>query len=213
MLFWFPAYSEGEKPMIRATPDSPRMFDSDLVNLFSRTHPAAVLALYVPGSLVPFAYGLLRCHTGVVQAVGLFVAGFVTWTLTEYWLHRLAFHFEVRSPIGERFYFLIHGVHHKWPRDKYRLVMPPAVSLTLYVLFGALFLFVFGMRFAWPFFAGFVAGYLLYDMSHYAIHHFRPRTRYGRRLKRHHMLHHFMDSNRRYGVSTWVWDSVFGTLD
>ena len=199
--------------MMRATPDSPRMFASDLIDLFSRTHPAVVPALYIPGSLVPLAYGLLRYHTGALQTLSLFGAGFIAWTLTEYWLHRLLFHFDFHTDAGERAYFLIHGVHHKWPKDMYRLVMPPAVSLSLYVLFGTLFLVVFGHRFGWPFHSGFVAGYLVYDMSHYAIHHFRPRTSYGRRLRRHHLLHHFKDSRRRFGVSTWVWDSVFGTLE
>ncbi len=41
--------------------------------------------------------------------------------------------------------------------------------------------------------AGFLAGYLLYDMTHYYLHHHKPRTRVGRWLRELHMRHHFQD--------------------
>jgi dihydroceramide fatty acyl 2-hydroxylase len=198
--------------MMRATPESPRMFDRDLFDVFSRTHPMAVPILYVPGTLLPLLYGVLRYDVGFAGALALFAAGFVSWTLTEYWLHRLVFHFPARGSVGKRIHFLIHGVHHEWVRDKYRLVMPPAVSLTLYLAFALLFHAIMGPRWMWPFHAGFVAGYLVYDMTHYATHHLRPRSRWGRLLRRQHFLHHFNDETRCYGVSSPVWDWVFGTM-
>jgi sterol desaturase/sphingolipid hydroxylase (fatty acid hydroxylase superfamily) len=91
-------------------------------------------------------------------------------------------------------------------------VMPPAVSITLYVVFAVLFRAVLGPRWMWPFHAGFVAGYLVYDMTHYATHHLRPRTRWGRLLRRHHFMHHFRDEGQRFGVSSPLWDWVFGTM-
>jgi sterol desaturase/sphingolipid hydroxylase (fatty acid hydroxylase superfamily) len=198
--------------MMRATPESPRMFDRDLFDVFSRTHPAIVPILYVPGAALPLIYGIVRQQVSVLAAAGLFSTGFISWTLTEYWLHRLVFHYPARGPIGARIHFYIHGVHHQWVKDKYRLVMPPAVSLTLYFLFAVLFHALFGPRWAWPFHSGFVAGYLAYDMTHYATHHLRPRTRWGQLLRKHHFLHHFKDDNQRFGVSTPVWDWVFGTI-
>src|SRR5262245_61926384 len=105
------------------------MFESDFLDLFSRTHPAIVPLLYVPGSAVLFALSLGYAHLSWLTSAGLFVAGFFSWTLAEYWLHRTVFHWEPGGKWGERFHFLVHGVHHKWPRDRYRLVMPPAVSL------------------------------------------------------------------------------------
>jgi sterol desaturase/sphingolipid hydroxylase (fatty acid hydroxylase superfamily) len=108
-------------------------------------------------------------------------------------------------------HFLVHGVHHKWPRDKYRLVMPPAVSISLFFIFLAIFLVLFGATYAWAVHAGYTAGYMTYDMTHYYIHHFNPKSDYGRRLKKHHMLHHFKDDTKRFAVSNMVWDRVFGT--
>jgi sterol desaturase/sphingolipid hydroxylase (fatty acid hydroxylase superfamily) len=196
--------------MMKATPESPRMFDSDLVDLFSRTHPAIVPLLFVPGSAW-LVWRSIAGGVGALETAGLFVAGVVAWSLSEYWLHRLFFHWKPPGKWGERMHFLVHGVHHTWPKDKYRLVMPPAVSIALYFVFLGIFFVVLGPVYMWGFHAGYVFGYMLYDLTHYYIHHFTPRTEYGRTLKKHHMLHHFKDSSNRYGVSSMVWDHVFGT--
>jgi sterol desaturase/sphingolipid hydroxylase (fatty acid hydroxylase superfamily) len=197
--------------LIRETPESPRMFQSDLVDLFSRTHPAIVPILFVPGACVLFAYSLLRTDLGWIATAALALAGFVSWTFAEYWLHRLFFHWKPKGAWGERMHFLVHGVHHTWPRDKYRLVMPPAVSISLYFIFLGLFWVTLGPRYTWGFHSGFVVGYMFYDLTHYYLHHFNPRSEYGRRLKKNHMLHHFKDHTRRFCVSNLVWDRFFGT--
>ena len=187
------------------------MFESDVVDLFSRTHWAIVPILFVPGGVVLFAMSIQR-GVGWLTTLGLAAAGFVLWTLAEYWLHRLFFHWQPPGKWGERMHFLVHGVHHKWPRDKYRLVMPPAVSISLYFIFLGIWYVVLGNRWVWGFESGFVAGYMFYDLTHYYIHHVNPTTEYGRRLKKNHMLHHFKDHGSRFAVSNIVWDKIFGTV-
>jgi sterol desaturase/sphingolipid hydroxylase (fatty acid hydroxylase superfamily) len=199
--------------MLKASPDSPRMFESDFVDFFSRTHPAIVPILFVPASSALLWYSVARAGVGVFTTAGLFVLGGLTWTIVEYWLHRTFFHWLPRNSWGERMHFLVHGVHHTWPRDKYRLVMPPAVSISLFWIFLGIFSVVVGRPFVWGFHAGFVVGYMTYDLTHYYIHHFSPRSEYGRTLKKHHMLHHFKDHGSRFGVSSRMWDHVFGTLE
>jgi dihydroceramide fatty acyl 2-hydroxylase len=126
-------------------------------------------------------------------------------------LHRLVFHFEPDHGIGARMHWIIHGIHHEHPNDPMRLVMPPAVSIPLGALvFGALYV-VLGKRYAPGVGAGFFAGYLAYDMLHYYVHHFRPRSRVGRALRERHMRHHFQDDTRGFGISAPYWDEVFGT--
>ena len=198
--------------MLHASPNSPRMFESDLIDFFSRTHPLVVPILYVPGSTIPFVYGICILKLSLAKSLGLFGLGIISWTLTEYWLHRAVFHFMPNGPWSKRVHFWIHGVHHQWPKDKYRLVMPPAVSIALYFLFGLLFGLMFGSNWMWAFQSGFVAGYLVYDMTHFATHHLRPLTAWGRQVQRHHLLHHGKDSHQRFGVSTPLWDWVFGTM-
>jgi sterol desaturase/sphingolipid hydroxylase (fatty acid hydroxylase superfamily) len=197
--------------MMKATPESPRMFESDIVDFFSRTHPAVVPILFVPASGWLLWQSVSYAQLSVGITVSLFAAGAIGWTLSEYWLHRLFFHWQPGGKWGERMHFLVHGVHHTWPRDKYRLVMPPAVSITLFFAFLGLFYLLLGTTYMWAVHAGYVFGYMVYDMTHYYIHHFNPMTEYGRRLKKHHMLHHFKDPTNRFGVSAMVWDHVFGT--
>jgi sterol desaturase/sphingolipid hydroxylase (fatty acid hydroxylase superfamily) len=186
------------------------MFESDFIDFFSRTHPIVVPLLYVPASAYLCWYSVQTHGISVGTTALLVVLGFVAWTLSEYWLHRLFFHWQPGGVWGERMHFLVHGVHHKWPHDRYRLVMPPAVSITLFVIFITLWVALFG-SYGWAFHAGYTVGYMYYDLTHYCLHHFRPMTAYGIRLKKHHMLHHFKESDRRYGVSSKLWDYVFGT--
>jgi sterol desaturase/sphingolipid hydroxylase (fatty acid hydroxylase superfamily) len=196
---------------MRATPESPRMFESDFIDLFSRTPWTIVPILFVPGAAFLFWGGLHYTDLGVLAMLGLTLGGFAFWTFSEYWLHRLFFHWEPGGKWGERMHFLVHGVHHKWPKDKYRLVMPPAVSISLYFIFGTLFYYTLGPRLTWGVHCGYVIGYMFYDITHYYIHHFNPKSAYGLRLKKNHMLHHFKSHDERFGVSNMVWDKVFGT--
>ena len=197
--------------MPKASPESPPMFESNFIDYFSRTHFSIVPILYVPGSAVLIWYSLARAGLSPWLTSGLVLLGFGSWTLTEYWLHRTFFHWQPGGKWGERMHFLVHGVHHTWPRDKYRLVMPPAVSITLYCTFLGFFLLVAGKTYGPALHAGYVIGYMYYDLMHYYLHHGRPKSDYHKELKRHHMVHHFKDPTRRYGVSSKFWDYVFRT--
>jgi sterol desaturase/sphingolipid hydroxylase (fatty acid hydroxylase superfamily) len=143
--------------------------------------------------------------------VGLVLGGYAFWTLTEYWMHRLVFHFEPEEGIGARLHWIIHGVHHDHPNDPLRLVMPPSVSIPLALGFWGLFILVLGTPWAHIFMAGFLTGYLAYDMTHYHVHHHHPRTRLGKLIRELHMRHHFQDDTKGFGVSAPFWDYVFGT--
>jgi sterol desaturase/sphingolipid hydroxylase (fatty acid hydroxylase superfamily) len=92
-----------------------------------------------------------------------------------------------------------------------RLVMPPSVSIPLASLFVWAFYAILGSPAFLPFSAAFLAGYLGYDMLHYHVHHHRPKTALGKRLRELHMRHHFQNHERGYGVSAPFWDHVFGT--
>lgn len=198
--------------MLRATPESPRMFQSDFLDLFSRTHWSVVPLIWIPVSLLMLFYSVTRTPAGLGVSLALAASGFVFWTFLEYWLHRLFFHWQPGGKWGERMHFLVHGVHHTWPKDKYRLVMPPAVSISLFFIFLGLFYPLFGSTYVWAWHGGFTLGYVFYDVTHYWLHHYTPKSGYGRRLKKNHMLHHFEDHDSRFCVSNMVWDKIFGTL-
>jgi dihydroceramide fatty acyl 2-hydroxylase len=188
---------------------SPPMFDSRILDALSRVHPAVPVVIFGPAVVMLFAWGL--SSVSVLVSIGLFAGGYAFWTLFEYWLHRVVFHFEPDHGFGARLHWIIHGVHHDHPNDPMRLVMPPAVSLPLGGAVFAVLYLIFGSSYAPTIGAGFFAGYLVYDLTHYYLHHFRPRGRLGRALRERHMRHHFQDDTRGFGISAPYWDDVFGT--
>jgi len=188
---------------------SPPMFESRVLDALSRVHPAVPVIIFLPAIIAMAAWGFSEHSVPVVLA--LIVAGYALWTLFEYWLHRLVFHFEPDKGLGARLHWIIHGVHHDHPNDPMRLVMPPAVSVPLAAaVFFVMYLAV-GSGYAPSLAAGFFAGYLIYDMTHYYLHHFRPHGRLGRMLRERHMRHHFQDDTRGFGISAPYWDEVFRT--
>ena len=185
------------------------MFDSDLLDRLSRVHPIVPVVIFLPA--ITLLAGTALERLGALEAIAWFGGGYVFWTLTEYWLHRVIFHFEPEEGVGARLHWIMHGVHHDHPNDPMRLVMPPSVSVPLSAVFYLGFYVSLGSTYALAFGAGFFFGYLFYDMTHYYVHHFRPHGRLGRRLRELHMRHHFQDDTRGFGVSAPWWDHAFGT--
>ncbi len=190
---------------------SPRLFESDLLDKLSRVHHLTPVILYVPIVLGLLVYSL-TLNSFALVLLGVII-GYLGWTLTEYFGHRYLFHtvFPLPFGLGPRFQFLIHGVHHIYPNDPLRLVMPPLLSGPIMLIALTLSRLLFGASFAWPALAGFIAGYVIYDCVHFWTHHGQPKSDFGRMVKRLHMLHHFRDAEKGFGVHAIWWDYVFGT--
>jgi len=190
-----------------------RMFKSDFFEWFSRIHPATPFVTYLP-VIAYFFYRIGHRHDLSWPSVfGVVLTGLLVWSFAEYILHRYVFHFVRDAEWTKKVHFFLHGVHHDFPSDKDRLVMPLGASLPMAVLFYSLFYFLTGgVRFAEPLYIGFAFGYLCYDGGHYAIHHFKQTTRVGKFLKKHHMKHHHGDNFGGFGVSSPLWDLVFQTM-
>jgi sterol desaturase/sphingolipid hydroxylase (fatty acid hydroxylase superfamily) len=187
-----------------------RMFESDFFEFFSHIHPWQPPVIYVP-LILYLSYRSFEESVGIGSFAALYMAGALFWSFAEYALHRKVFHFKASSRFGKRFFWLLHGVHHDWPNDKLRLVFPPTVSLPLAAIFFGLFTLIAGDERRYALMAGFASGYLSYDMIHYWVHHFSPKSRAGKFLRRHHMAHHFKHTETGYGVSSPLWDYVFGS--
>jgi dihydroceramide fatty acyl 2-hydroxylase len=188
---------------------SPPMFESRVLDSLSRVHPVVPVLIFVPAIVALLVWGLEAVSVG--GALALALGGYALWTLFEYWLHRLVFHFEPDAGIGARLHWIIHGVHHDHPNDPLRLVMPPAVSVPIGGLVFVALYAIFGRHYAPALAAGFFAGYLVYDLTHYYLHHFRPRGPIARILRERHMRHHFQDETCGFGISAPYWDDVFRT--
>ncbi len=187
-----------------------RMFKSDFMESLSKVHPSVPLIIFLP-VIGFFLYKSVEFQISFGNILLLIVLGIFIWSFTEYTLHRFIFHFNFKSQFGKKIHFIFHGVHHYYPMDSRRLVMPPSVSVPLAVLFYFLFQAILGMVFVAPFFIGFLTGYLFYDLTHYAVHHFNIHNKFWLALKKHHMRHHFQNPELGYGVSSPMWDYVVGT--
>jgi dihydroceramide fatty acyl 2-hydroxylase len=199
-------------------PQSMRLFKSDFLEFFTHISPVTIIILWVPVTTYLLVNAILAAQPGAFPwyVPAAFIIGLFLWTLAEYTLHRFLFHHQPRTAKAERIFFLFHGVHHAQPQDKTRLVMPFPVSIPMALLFYGLFSLVLGTwlkanQWINPMSAGFLAGYLTYDLMHYAQHHFPMRSGYAKYIKRYHMAHHYKSPSTRYGVSSPIWDWVFGT--
>ncbi len=190
--------------------ESVPMFESKFMEFFSHIHPATPVILYVPVIVYLLYRALAPGQMPILAVMVLFLIGVLMWTLLEYMVHRYVFHYEPKSRPGKALHFIIHGVHHDYPNDASRLVLPPVISVPMAVLFYFLFAFTFG-QFAPAISAGFGTGYVCYDMIHYATHHFPMRSRVGLWLKQYHLRHHYKDDEAGFGVSSPLWDYIFGT--
>jgi 4-hydroxysphinganine ceramide fatty acyl 2-hydroxylase len=115
------------------------------------------------------------------------------------------------TPLKAKIQYTVHGVHHEFPKDKDRLAMPPLLAL-VYVVF-----FFFAIRFllgegVFAFGPGMLMGYARYLFVHYAVHAYQPPKNFLKILWVHHAIHHYKDPERAYGVSSPLWDYVFGTM-
>jgi sterol desaturase/sphingolipid hydroxylase (fatty acid hydroxylase superfamily) len=208
-----------------------RMFKSDIREVLSHVPPWAPHAIFLP--VVGFALAAAFRTASPARVGALLLGGLLLWTLLEYVIHRSIFHppqwieDDTRRVVGSlapdqavlpalptlrhKFYFVVHGVHHDYPNDSTRLVMPPSVSIPLSAIFFLVFLGLFGAA-APAVFAGFIAGYLVYDTIHFVVHHAGGSWALVRALKRRHFRHHYADSSHDFGVSSPLWDVVLGTL-
>ena len=157
--------------------ESVPMFSNPLVDFFSRVHYSVPLFIFIPVILFYLYQSVFAFHYSFFQIAPLIVFGYLVWTFTEYNMHRFVFHWVPPGKLGQKINFMFHGVHHAYPRDSYRLVMVPAVSVPLAIVFYFTFRWLLALAFGdenlvAPFFVGFVIGYLTYDMTHFALHHF-----------------------------------------
>ncbi len=187
-----------------------RLFKNDFLEMMTKTHPAVVYTMYFPLIIFMLWFGSTRKGIASVAEAGLFVFGALFWTFFEYIMHRFLFHIIAESPRARRFVYTMHGVHHEYPRDRDRLFMPPVPSIILASLIFYLMYLPLGW-YALSFFPGFLFGYILYGSMHYAIHAFSP-PRFMKALWRNHHLHHYKHPDKGFGVSSVLWDVVFGTV-
>ncbi|KZV80757.1 fatty acid-2 hydroxylase [Exidia glandulosa HHB12029] len=172
-----------------------------------KTNPLDTLATLNPviNSISDIAYA---------RTLACFLTGNIIWTLLEYTLHRFLFHIDAwlpDKPVFLTLHFLLHGVHHYLPMDRYRLVMPPPLFMALSFPFTRLGYALFPTAVANGIICGAFTFYVLYDCMHYALHHTQL-PQYMREMKKYHLAHHYKNFELGFGVTSKIWDIVFNTV-
>lgn len=193
-----------------------RLFKNQYLEYLTKTHPLVIWGMYIPVLSFMLYVSASTFFFTVLQTALIFFTGMFFWSLFEYIIHRYVFHFFAERESAKKVVYLIHGNHHQYPRDKERLFMPPVPSLLLAsTVFGLMYLtgYFFGISgYVFAFFPGFIFGYLIYGTMHYAIHACNPPFKWMRALWRNHHLHHYKDEELGFGVSSTLWDHIFGTM-
>ncbi|KAE9600863.1 putative fatty acid hydroxylase [Lupinus albus] len=204
------AYDEWvHQPII--SKESPRLFESNFLEFFTRTVWWVIPIVWVPVAIWSISNSI-RMGLTCPQVTKFVVIGIFVWTFLEYMLHRFLFHVKTKSYWGNTLHYLLHGCHHKHPMDGFRLVFPPAGGVILGILIWYSVKLLCAPSTAPAMFGGMVLGYVVYDCTHYYLHHSKPKNDISKNLKKYHSNHHYRLWNYGFGVTSPMWDLVFGTF-
>jgi len=191
---------------------SKKLFENKFLEKLTRTHIAIPIGLFIVYSAALLYYSITSINSlSGWQTFGLFMAGFFIFTLVEYVMHRYLFHIGTSTKKREKLQYTLHGVHHEYPKDKERLAMPPIMSITIATTLLLVFKLILGdLTFA--FLPGFLVGYASYLSMHYILHIYKAPKGFFNFLWANHAVHHYKDQTKAYGVSSPLWDYIFGTM-
>ena len=173
----------------------------------------ALTPLYFYTAVVLCLFGLTREPLSLSASVLLLTSGLLSWGLLEYVLHRFVFHYDAQSVSGKKLVYAAHLSHHEDPRATDRIfssLMISAPVATAYLLVARIA--TGSWRAASLLFTGLVLGYFYYEWLHFRAHHRRSRLRLFRYLRKYHLLHHYQTPELRFGVSSPLFDIIFGTF-
>lgn len=190
---------------------SAKMFSNPVLEKISRTHISVPIAMFLGLGAYSLYWGMSSTTIGAGTALLLMVVGFLAFTFVEYLMHRFLYHMEPDTKVKDKLQYSMHGVHHDYPKDKDRLAMPPFISF----LYAVILYFVFDLmmgEYAFYFLPGFLIGYAAYLGVHYIVHAYQPPKNFLKVLWVNHAIHHYKDPDVAFGVSTPIWDYVFGTM-
>jgi 4-hydroxysphinganine ceramide fatty acyl 2-hydroxylase len=190
---------------------SATMFKNPILERLTRTHFATPVIFYLTLAAVILIYASIFTGINFLIIIALYICGAFSFSFVEYLIHRFIFHFNARTEKQQEIQYHMHGVHHEFPRDKDRLVMPPVLSALIAVLFFTVFMLTMG-QYTYGFFPGFISGYSFYLLIHYVVHAKKPPSNFLKYWWKHHSLHHYQSVHAAFSVSLPLWDHVFGTM-
>ena len=187
------------------------LFDNPVLEKLTRVNSAVPIMMYYLMSVFLLCYGALCTSLSSLKLSSLFFGGAFFFTFLEYVLHRYVFHMNTDTETRKKIQYNIHGLHHDYPKDKDRLAMPLPASIALALFLYTIFYFIMGEN-TYGFLAGVMIGYSTYLFVHYAVHAYPPPKNFLKGLWINHSVHHYKEGDHAFGVSSPLWDYIFGTM-
>lgn len=188
-----------------------KMFENQAMDKLTTSHASIPISMLVLFGFGFMYWGLYNGMITAVNALILLPTGILTWTLFEYLMHKYFYHMLPTNNLKGWIQYNMHGVHHEFPKDKGRLAMPPLLIIPIAFMFLYLFKLMMG-DLSYAFTPGFLIGYAGYLCVHYIVHAFPPPKNMFKALWINHSIHHYKDPDVAFGVSSPLWDHVFGSL-
>jgi len=201
--------SKEVKPQNKGTK---QLFKNPILEKLTRTHIAVPLVIFFSYAAGLLYWSVTHTSLSIWVTVLLFFVGAIAFTWVEYNVHRYVFHMPTYTKFREKMQYTMHGVHHEFPKDKDRLAMPPILSITIATLLLFIFRLILG-DLVFSFLPGFLVGYAMYLAIHYMVHAYQPPKNFLKYLWINHSVHHYKDGVGVYGVSSPLWDYIYGTMD
>ena len=190
---------------------SKRLFQNPVLEKLTRTHISVPLIIFCTYSAGLLYWSIAHTSLNAVTTVLMFFLGLLAFSWVEYNVHRYAFHMGIDTESKAKIQYTMHGVHHEFPKDKSRLAMPPVLSITLSTLLLLVLRLVLG-DLVFSFLPGFLVGYAGYLSVHYLVHAFQPPKNIFKALWVNHGVHHYKNGESVFGVSSPLWDYIYGTM-
>ena len=190
---------------------SGQLFSNSILERFTRTHIAVPISIFLVYASLLLYWNITHTELNIITSLISFFVGMFAFTWVEYVVHRHVFHMSTYTKFRARLQYTVHGIHHDYPKDKDRLAMPPILSITIATSFLFLLRLILG-DLVFSFLPGFLVGYSLYLVVHYMVHAYPPPRNFLRHLWINHSIHHYKDSEGIYGVSSPLWDYIYGTM-
>jgi dihydroceramide fatty acyl 2-hydroxylase len=164
---------------------------------------------------VALSLGYIAARQGLSKSsiLLLLFSGFFSWSLIEYGLHRFVFHYDAKSQLGRKLLYQVHLSHHDNPAATNRIFASLFLSVPLAAAYWLLGWVITASWAATSYlFIGMSAGYFFYEWLHFQCHHGQSHLRILRYLRKYHLLHHYKTPELRFGVTSPLFDLVFGTF-
>jgi sterol desaturase/sphingolipid hydroxylase (fatty acid hydroxylase superfamily) len=190
---------------------SRQLFKNPVLEKLTRTHIAVPLVIYFAYSIVLLYWSVTHTSLSAGISVGMFILGALAFSWVEYMVHRHVFHMKTFTELRAKIQYTVHGVHHEFPKDKDRLAMPPLLSVTTSTILLLVFKVLLG-ELVFSFLPGFLVGYAAYLSIHYMVHAYPPPKNFFKILWINHSIHHYKDGEIIFGVSSPLWDYIYGTI-